>query len=103
MKKIKRFFNYLKYFLLSKYGFVIIFMAFFVWVLFFDKNSIIAQRQLAKVNAGVRKEIDESKKMIIEKQSQINALTDSLKVIEKYAREYYQMQGENEDVFLFEK
>ena len=101
MEKIKRFFKYLKYFLLSKYSFAIIFMIFAVWVLFFDTNSIIAQKQLAKVNANLKKEIDECEKIIAEKQSQINELSDSLEVIEKYAREHLQMKAKNENVFLF--
>jgi len=103
MEKIKRFFNYLKYFLLSKYGFGIIFAAFAVWVLFFDTNSIAAQRKLAKENAELRRDTTEGKRIIDEKKSQIKALTDSLEVIEKYAREQYQMKAENEDVFLFDK
>ena len=103
MKKIKRFFNYLKYFLLSKYGFGLIFLLFAVWILFFDANSIKAQKQLAQENAKLRKEISDGKQIIEQKQSQIKALTDSIEVIEKYAREYHQMKAENEDVFLFDK
>ena len=103
MKKIRRFFDYLKHFWLSRYGFGIIFVAFAVWVIFFDDNSKISQHQLAKENVALKKDTTEGNKVIAELQFQIKALTDSLEVIEKYAREHYQMQVKNEDVFLFEK
>ena len=103
MDKIKRFFKYLSHFLLSKYGFAIIFLAFAVWVCFFDINSIKGQRQIARENLELKNEIETNKKIIAEKQSQIKALSDSIEFIEKYAREHYQMQAENEDVFLLKK
>jgi len=103
MEKIKRFFKYLKYFLLSKYCFAVIFLLFFIWLIFFDKNSIKEQKQLATENTELRKEIEENRKIISEYKFKIKALSDSLEVIEKYAREHYQMKAENETVYLIDK
>ena len=102
MGKIKHFFNYLKYFTLSIYGFVVIFLAFAVWVLFFDINSIKGQRQIEKENLELKKDTAECNRMIAELQSKIRAF-DSLEYIEKFAREHYKMKVEDEEVFLFEK
>ena len=102
MKNIKRFFNYLKYFLLSKYFLGIILLVFIVFVGFKSKYSGEERSKLKKENLELKKDTAENNRMIAELQSKIKSL-DSIKFIEKYAREHYQMQAENEDVFLFKK
>jgi len=102
MEKIKRFFNYLKYFLLSKYFLGIVFLVFFVFAGFQGKYSKKERCKLEKENLALKKDTAENNRVIAELQSKIKAL-DSLAFVEKYAREHYQMQAEDEDVFLFDK
>ena len=103
MKKIKQFFKYLKCFLLSKYGFVTIFLVFAVWIVFLDGNSKKNQLKLSNENAQLLREIENNKKIIAEKQLQIDALSSDPDFIEEYAREKYQMKTPEEDVFLFDE
>ena len=102
MKKIKRFFNYLKYFLLSKYFLGIVLLVFFIFAGFQGKYSKRERCKLEKENLVLKKDTAENNRVITDLKSKIKAL-DSLAFIEKYAREHYRMQAENENVFLFEK
>jgi len=82
----------------NKYFLAIV--AFVVWMIFFDNNSLKRQRIL---NAR----IDEIKGMrafytteIARNNKAIYELETNLETVEKYAREKYMMKRDSEDVFI---
>ena len=85
-------------FLRNKY--VITALAFFVWLLFFDRNDMISQagyrKQLQKLEADKEyyvKGIEQNKKDMEELMSDPGHL-------ETYAREHYLMKKDDEEIFL---
>ncbi len=84
--------------LLNRY--VITGVAFFVWMIFFDKNKWINQFQLSQSIHRLEKEKENLKKQIVEAQKDKMDLDQNK---EKYAREKYYMHKENEDLFIFEE
>lgn len=103
MGKNNRFFKRLKYFILSKYFIITIFLAFFVVIMFFDKNSRLEQQRVKKEIAELKKEIEKNEQTVKDLQFYLEELkSNSPDFIEKYAREHYQMKAENEDVFFDE-
>ncbi len=81
--------------------YLITFVAFLLWLLFFDKNDLFTQIDMKR---QLRKLIDEKKyyKLEIDKnQSYINELKNNPESIERYAREKYMMKKDNEDVYVF--
>jgi cell division protein FtsB len=87
----------LKY-LKNKY--VIVTLAFVVWILFFDKNNLISQFRLAKKLDEVQHEKDYYLNEIKETEQTIEELTSDTQNLEKYAREKYLMKKENEDIYI---
>lgn len=82
--------------------YVVVFVAFVIWMLFFDQRDFFLQRErsaeLQKVEDAKKyyqKEIDRTKKQLQDLQSNPVA-------IEKYARERYLLRREGEEVYLFE-
>lgn len=81
--------------------YVIILLAFVVWMLFFDSNSFLIHRDL---NKEIEKHEDEKEfynKEIEKNNKAIKELSDS-EGIEKLAREEYYMKRENEDIYIIE-
>lgn len=81
--------------------FLLVTIIFIVWMLFFDANSWLIQRELNKeIDAlNVKKEFYESK--ISSDKKEIKIL-QTLEGVEKYAREKYNMKKENEDIYIIE-
>jgi len=79
----------------------VVFIAFVVWMLFFDENSYMIHREL---NSEIEK-LDLStsyyKKEIEKDQKIINSLKNPKK-LEKFARETYKMKKKNEDIYIVE-
>jgi cell division protein FtsB len=73
---------------------------FFVWILFFDKNNLLSQIELAKKFHQLKNDkkyyIQQSKEDSIET---IQLLTNPV-YLEKFARENFQMKRDSEDIFL---
>lgn len=92
----KKWFKYVanKYFITA--------VAFLAWSLFFDQNDIMSlqerQEELNTVKGNIAYLNAEIEKMKIEK----DALLTDPKVIEAYAREYYHMKHDNEDVYIID-
>ena len=80
---------------------LIIFLAFIVWMVFFDENSYFIHKEL---NADIE-ELEQStkyyKKEIKKDQKMIKDLNNP-KSLEKFARETYKMKKENEDIYIVE-
>ena len=81
--------------------FLLVTIIFIVWMLFFDANSWLIQRELNKeIDAlNVKKEFYESE--IISEKKEIKIL-QTPEGVEKYAREKYNMKKENEDIYIIE-
>ena len=82
--------------------YVFVFAIFFVWVAFFDQNSLLyryqLKRDLKKLN--VQKEYLKQEIRSLAKQNQM--LNGGLDSLEKFARENYFMKRPNEDIYVFE-
>lgn len=78
-------------------------VTFVVWMLFFDRNSMIEQyKQYREV-----KELEEASnyfvKQIEESRKERDGLFTNTNALEKFAREKYLMKRDNEDVFVIIK
>ena len=93
-KKFKKILPYIK----NKY--VITFVAFVVWISFFDKNDLVSQIELRNEVKKLETEqtwlVNEVKK----NQSDMKELQTNPQTLEKFAREKYMMKKDNEDVFV---
>lgn len=81
--------------------FVLLFFAYFIYLLFFSQNTIISQAKLALQLRKLEKEqhyyISEIQKV---KQEQ-EELFSGTEQMEKYAREHYWMKRDSEDLYIF--
>lgn len=74
-----------------------------VWMLFFDKNDIIAQYEFKSQVNKLQEEKDFYVKEIETVKKDLNELNTNLNTAEKFAREKYFMKKDNEDVFVIVK
>jgi len=81
--------------------YVLILSIFFVWMLFFDENSILNHIDFNREINKLNKEKEYFKTEIQKDTSLIEKLKDK-EELEKYAREQYHMKKENEEIFLIE-
>jgi len=77
--------------------------AFVVWMLFFDKNDVIAQYEYRSQVNKLQEEKDFYVKEIAKVKKDLNELNTDLNTAEKFAREKYFMKKDNEDVFVIIK
>jgi cell division protein DivIC len=96
---MKRFFH-IPSLLTNKY--LLVFIAFTVWMLFFDDRDFVT------THIRYPKELNELKESKAYYEAEIKATKEELKqlksnaaTIEKYAREHFLMKRDNEDLFLF--
>jgi cell division protein DivIC len=89
----------LKKIFLNRY--VIVLLAFAIWMIFFDANSLKRQRllnrqvnEIRQMKAFYAAEIEKNNKVI-------EQLETNPEAIEKYAREKYLMKRDTEDVYIF--
>jgi cell division protein FtsB len=78
-------------------------IAFVVWMLFFDKNDIIAQYEFKSQVSKLQEEKNFYVKEIETVKKDLNELNTNLNTAEKFAREKYFMKKDNEDVFVIVK
>lgn len=80
--------------------FLISFVAFAVWMLFFDERDVFSLSH----HRQELKELQQSKKYYTEEinkeRSELEKLKNNPATLEKYAREKYYMKRDNEDLFL---
>jgi cell division protein FtsB len=74
--------------------------AFVVWMLFFDKNDIVAQYEFKSQVTKLQEEKDFYVKEIETVNKDLQELNTNLNTAEKFAREKYFMKKDNEDVFV---
>ncbi len=78
-------------------------MVFAVFILFFDGNSLYKRYKTRQQIASLEREIKEYDKRIANDQAEIKALEDNLENLERFAREYYFMKKQNEDIFIIKE
>jgi cell division protein FtsB len=75
-------------------------LLFFVWLAFFDKNSLTEQIKLANTLNDLKSR-EQFYNLEIEKTSnEIRAYENDTALLEKFARERYYMKKKNEEVFV---
>lgn len=78
-------------------------VAFAAWMLFFDKNDILAQYEYRTEVNKLQEEKDFYLKETATVKKDLKELDSNLSTAEKFAREKYFMKKDNEDVFVIVK
>ncbi|MDR2511123.1 MAG: septum formation initiator family protein [Bacteroidales bacterium] len=102
MTELRQFIIYFKYFIISKYGYMSVFLLFLVNILFIDEHNWLKKRQLRLDNKELTEKNKETEKYIKEKDNEIRFFSTDKQYLEKYAHENFLMKESNEDVFLFD-
>ena len=85
-------------FLKNKYSIALI--AFFVWIMFFDKNNFINQFKLTSTLKGLNRQKEFYNEEIRNDSTSLQTLKTDASSLEKFAREKYLMKKDDEDIFL---
>jgi cell division protein DivIC len=88
-------------FLKNKYVFAS--LVFFIWMLFFDRNSLINQYRLQSTLSGLKGKREYYTREIQADSTALHTLMNSEDELEKFGREKYLMKRDNEDIFLIIK
>ncbi|RLD59906.1 MAG: septum formation initiator family protein [Bacteroidetes bacterium] len=88
----------LTYFLKNKYAVAL--TVFFIWILFFDNNSLISQFRLIFTLSDLHKQEAFYIEQIKNDSTSLYVLKNDPASLEKFARENYLMKKDNEDIFL---
>ncbi len=81
--------------------FIPIFVAFAIWMLFFDANSYLIHRELNKEIDALEDEKKFYKREMEKDEKELEALSKE-EGLEKFAREAYYLKRENEDIYIIE-
>jgi cell division protein FtsB len=87
---------------LRKWWLLLAVFIFFVYLMFFDKNSIMVRIDYSQEVDSLRGVIENYKKQIESDSIKIEALKKDKSAIEDYARENYGYKRADEDVFVIE-
>lgn len=77
-------------------------VAYVVFMLFFNENSIMKSFELNDEIASLRAEIKDNSDSLIHYNTLLQRLNTDPETMERIVREYYHMQRDNEDVYIFE-
>ncbi len=75
-------------------------LAFLVWLLIFDRNSLVDRVRYIRSRQDMEDEKQYYIERIAEDSRRLNELKTDRDNLEKFAREQYLMKKENEDVFV---
>jgi cell division protein FtsB len=87
--------------LFNKY--LIVFLAFSIFVTFFDEHSLIHRWQTYRKISEMEKELKFYQDEIKATKTKKNELQSSDANLEKFAREHYYMKKEDEDIFIIKE
>ena len=96
--------NFLKLKVLIKKSFfkyLIISIAFLIWMTFLDTNSLLIHAELNREIKKLKNKRNALSEEILKDKSLIEKL-DNIDSLEHYAREKYNLKKENEDIFIIE-
>lgn len=88
-------------YILNKY--VIVGVAFVVWMIFFDQNSYLLHKELREDIVNLKEEKAYFETEIEKEKGQLEELQNNPDEYERLAREKYLMKRENEDIYVIEK
>ncbi|MCD4678783.1 MAG: septum formation inhibitor [Bacteroidales bacterium] len=94
---------YKKIFLRLKDKYILITLAFLVWISFFDTHNLISQFKRTRVLKDVQSEKQYYLEEIKSDSIATMELTSDKEHLEKFAREKYLMKKDDEDIFLIIK
>jgi cell division protein DivIC len=86
---------------LNKY--LITFVAFMVWMTFFDRNNFIYQQENLSQLKAMEQEKEYYLNQIKENEEALQELLTNQVTLEKFAREKYLMKKDNEEIFVIIK
>jgi len=89
-----------KVYIILKNKYIITTIAFIIWMIFFDANSMINQYRLNKALEKVKKEKEFYIQEIKQDKETANGLMSNQDNLEKFAREKFLMKRDNEDVYI---
>ncbi|MBJ34291.1 MAG: septum formation initiator [Flavobacteriaceae bacterium] len=85
----------------SFFKYLIVSVAFLVWMTFLDTNSLLIHAELNREIKKLKNKRDALTEEIVKDKSLINKL-DNIDSLEHYGREKYNLKKENEDIFIIE-
>lgn len=85
---------------LLKNKYVLTGLAFFIWLLFFDRNDLISQSAYREQLRKLETDKEYYLKGIEQNKTDMEELMSDPGHLEKYAREHYLMKKDNEEIFL---
>ena len=85
----------------SFFEYLIISVAFLIWMTFLDTNSLLIHAELNREIKKLKKRRNALSEEILKDKSLINKL-NNLDSLEHYAREQYNIKKDNEDIFIIE-
>lgn len=102
-KKIAPFAPYLKWlgYFINRY--TIVGVAFIIWMLFFDQNSLITHRELDKQIRTLERDEAYFKKNLENENEKLKMLQNNPAEIERIAREKFYLKKDNEDIFIIQQ
>ncbi|HRZ41183.1 MAG TPA: hypothetical protein P5228_00600 [Bacteroidales bacterium] len=80
--------------------YLLAFLAFLVWILFFDSNNLISRYRVKQELRHLERQKGYYEREITTNQQLRELLTNDLKSIEAFGREQYLMKRDNEDIYL---
>jgi cell division protein FtsB len=89
-----------RFIIIIKNKYLLVTVAFVVWMIFFDKNDIFSQYQYYKQDSKLKKERDFYQTETVKVNRELDELTSNRAALEKFAREKYFMKKDDEDVFV---
>lgn len=90
--------NFIKKYIHNKYFYTG--LAFLVWWIFFDEESLVVQYDLNNVKSGLESQKEYYLEEIEKDNKAIVTLQNDTVQLERYAREKYLMKKDDEDVFV---
>lgn len=102
-KKIAPFAPYLKWlgYIINRY--TIVGVAFIIWMLFFDQNSLITHRELDKQIRSLERDEAYFQKNLENENEKLKMLQNNPAEIERIAREKFYLKKDNEDIFIIQQ
>ncbi|MBQ1276865.1 MAG: septum formation initiator family protein [Flavobacteriales bacterium] len=86
-----------------KYKLLIFIILFVLWIVFFDRNSVMMHIEREKNIASLQDSIEYYKREIERLNLHLEELQNDPREMEKFVRERYNMKRDDEDIYIIEK
>lgn len=88
---------------LWKHKLLIFIVLFVLWIVFFDRNSVMMHIERENNIASLQDSIEYYKREIERLNLHLEELQNDPREMEKFVRERYNMKRDNEDIYIIEK